>query len=242
MIGNRDVLSISITDKDELIIASDCSGGIGNKPDDAVQVDSEMVGYFGFRVAVMECLSAGARLMAVQLMNFTGDTVWEKYASGVRLGLSELDMEDIPLTGSSESNFNLNQSALGVTCIGMRRKQRHFLPQKDLSYALIGVPLVGKEVLIHRSSIAPLGLFHLCIHHPSIVDLLPVGSKGVRHELSLLIGKPLKRGDVDSTQDLDKSSGPATSFIISYNKEEEQNIRKLTGSHFQSLILFDGNI
>ena len=90
-----------------------------------VQVDPEMVGYFGFRVAVMECLSAGARLMAVQLMNFTGDTVWEKYASGVRKGLSELGMKDIPLTGSSESNFSLNQSALGVTCIGMRRKERH---------------------------------------------------------------------------------------------------------------------
>ena len=35
MIEHRDALSISITDKDELIIASDCSGGIGNKPGDA---------------------------------------------------------------------------------------------------------------------------------------------------------------------------------------------------------------
>ncbi|PFG06179.1 ATP-binding protein [Bacillus sp. es.034] len=238
MIGNRDTLSISITDKDELIIASDCSGGIGNKPDDAVQVDPEIVGYFGFRVAVMECLSVGARLMAVQLLNFTGDSVWERYASGVRLGLSELGMDDIPLTGSSESNFNLNQSALGVTCIGMRVKEPPHVPHPSLSYALIGTPLVGEEVLIHESSIAPLDLFHTCIHHPSIVDILPVGSKGVRHELSLLVGKPLKRGDVYSTHDLDKSGGPATSFIISYNKEEEQDIRKLTGGHFQSLIVF----
>ncbi|WP_406686985.1 ATP-binding protein [Rossellomorea vietnamensis] len=242
MVQLRDALSVSINEDFELILASDCSGGIGRKKGDEVQVDPDIVGYFGFRVAVMECLSAGARLMAVQLMNFTGDSVWEGYASGVRMGLKELDMEDIPLTGSSESNFNLNQSALGVTCIGIRRKERRFLPQKDLSYALIGIPLVGKEVLVHRSSIAPLSLFHTCIHHPSIVDILPVGSKGVRHELSLLIGKPLKRGDVYSTHDLDKSSGPATSFIISYNKEEEQNIRKLTGGHFQSLILFDGNI
>ncbi|MGG4168223.1 ATP-binding protein [Rossellomorea vietnamensis] len=237
MIQLRDALSISINEEVELILASDCSGGIGNKPDDTVQVDPETVGYFSFRVAVMECLSSGARLMAVQLMNFTGDSVWERYASGVRLGLSELNMNDIPLTGSSESNFNLHQSALGVTCIGMKMKERHQIPQPDLSYALIGLPLVGEEVLIYESSIAPLSLFHTCIQHPSIVDILPVGSKGVRHELSLLVGKPLKRGDVYSLHDLDKSSGPATSFIISYKKEDEKNIMKLTDGHYKPLTI-----
>ncbi|KPL59972.1 hypothetical protein [Rossellomorea vietnamensis] len=237
MIQLRDALSISINEDFELILASDCSGGIGMKKGDEVQVDPEIVGYFGFRVSVMECLSAGARLMAVQLLNFTGDSVWERYAAGVRLGLSELGMDDIPLTGSSESNFNLNQSALGVTCIGMRVKEPPHLPHPSLSYALIGTPLVGEEVLIHESSIAPLDLFHTCIQHPSIVDILPVGSKGVRHELSLLVGKPLKRGDVYSLHDLDKSSGPATSFIISYKKEDEKNIMKLTDGHYKPLTI-----
>jgi hypothetical protein len=235
MIQHRDALSISITEEDELILASDCSGGIGRKSADVVQVDPEIVGYYSFRVAVMECLAVGARLMAVQLLNFTSDAVWEKYSCGVRSGLGELNMDDIPITGSSESNIILNQSALGVTCIGIRKKKPRKLSRDNLSYAIIGKPLVGDEVMDHESSIAPLILFNKCIHHPSIIDILPVGSKGVRHELSLLTGKPLRNGDVHTLHDIEKSGGPATSFIITYKAEEETVIRNLTEGFYQSI-------
>jgi hypothetical protein len=235
LIQHRDVLSISITEEDELIFASDCSGGIGRKSADMVQVDPEIVGYYSFRVAVMECLAVGANLLAVQLFNFTDDTVWEKYCQGVRTGLSELDIDDIPLTGSSESNITLKQSAIGITCIGRRKKKRKKVSRENHLYALIGTPLSGDEVLEHGLSVAPLSLFNKCIHHPSIIDILPVGSKGVRHELSLLTGKLLGTGDVDSFHDLDKSSGPATSFIITYKAEEETAIKKLTEGFYQSI-------
>ncbi|MCA1058612.1 ATP-binding protein [Rossellomorea aquimaris] len=235
MIDNRDVLSVTINEEDELIIASDCSGGIGTKTDDVVRVDPEVVGYFSFRVAAMECLAVGACLRTVQLMNFTSDAVWEKYTQGVRKGLSELDLEDVPITGSSESNFSLNQSALGVTCIGIRKKESRQVSRGRLSYALIGTPLVGDEVLRQKSSVAPLALFKKCIEHPSIFDLLPVGSKGVRHELSVITGKPLTEKDVSSLHDLEKSSGPATSFIIAFQSEEEPAVRKLTESYYSSL-------
>ncbi|PFA62121.1 ATP-binding protein [Bacillus sp. AFS015802] len=235
MIQHRDVLSISISEEDELIIASDCSGGIGRKTADVVKVDPEIVGYYSFRVAVMECLAVGARLKAVQLLNFTDDTVWEKYCQGVRTGLCELGIDDISITGSSESNIILNQSALGLTCIGIRKKKPLQLSRDNLSYALIGTPLVGDEVMGHESSIAPLNLFNKCIHHPSIIDILPVGSKGVRHELSLLTGRPLRKGEVHSLHDLEKSSGPATSFIITYKPEEETVIKNLTEGFYQSI-------
>ncbi|TMU87313.1 ATP-binding protein [Bacillus sp. BHET2] len=238
---HRDVLSISITDNEELILASDCSGGIGRKSADMVQVDPEIVGYFCLRVAAMECLAVGASLKAVQLMNFTSDSVWGKYSSGVKKGLIELGLGAIPITGSSESNFLLKQSALGVTCIGMREKHSDETIHDDLSYALIGTPLVGDEVMAHLSSVAPLPLFMRCIHHSSIIDLLPVGSKGVLAELSLLIGEPLSKGEVTSVHDVEKSSGPSTSFIISYHKEAEKEVRDLTGSYFHSLHLYSHN-
>lgn len=240
MIGNRDVLSISINEEDELILASDCSGGIGRKNDDVVQADTEVVGYFSFRVAVMECLSAGARLVAVQLFNFTSDTVWEKYTQGVRMGLRELGMEDVPLTGTSESNISLKQSALGITCIGLRKKMDQTSKQGN-SFALIGTPLVGDEVLKFQSCVAPLSLFKKCTLHPSITDILPVGSKGVRHELSVLTGMELRKEEVHSLQDLEKSSGPATSFIISYEAEDETVIREMTEGYYQSLQLYYKN-
>lgn len=233
----RDALSISINEEEELILASDCSGGIGRKNDDVVNVDPEIVGYYSFRVAAMECLAVRARLKAVQLFNFTGDSEWAKYCSGVKKGLSELNLNHIPLTGSSESNITLNQSALGVTCVGMRRKKAQQTCRENLSYALIGSPLVGEEVLEHQSSIAPLTLFNECIQHSSIIDILPVGSKGVREELSLLMGKPLREGDVSSSHDLDKSSGPSTSFIVSYKNEDELVIKELTTIYYHSLQL-----
>lgn len=58
MMKGRDVLSVHTGDK-QLIFASECSGGIGLKPDDPVQADPETVGYYCFRVAAMECPSAG---------------------------------------------------------------------------------------------------------------------------------------------------------------------------------------
>lgn len=241
MMKQRDVLSISFSEHDELILASDCSGGIGSKPADLVQVKPEIVGYFCFRVAAMECLAVGARLRAVQLMNLTSDSAWERYSEGVKKGLAELGLEAIPITGSSESNFLLKQSALGVTCIGMREKQSDETVKDNLSYALIGTPLVGDEVMAHPSAVAPLSLFMRCTHHSSIIDILPVGSKGVLAELSLMIGRPLTRGEIISELDVEKSSGPSTSFIISYHKETEKEVRELTGSYFHSLHLYSDN-
>jgi hypothetical protein len=237
MIQHRDVISISISEGEELILASDCSGGIGSKEGDVVIAEPETVGYYCFRVAVMECLSVGATLKAVQILNFTSSSAWERYYCGVKKGLSELNIEDIPITGSSESNIVLHQSALGVTCIGMRKKERPLTSCHNLAHALIGTPLVGNEVITNVASVAPLSLFMDCVQHSSIIEILPVGSKGVFHELSLLLGKPLRREGVTSTQDLYKSSGPSTSFIISYKKEDEQDVRELTRGHFHSLHL-----
>lgn len=237
MIKPRDVISISISDEEELILATDCSGGIGNKEGDVVLADPETVGYYCFRVAAMECLAVGARLKAIQLLNFTSDAVWDQYCSGVKKGLSEMNQEGIPITGSTESNIGLNQSALGVTCIGIRSKKRPSPSCTNLAYALVGTPLVGNEVIKQHASIAPLDLFMNCVQHSSIIDVLPVGSKGVLHELSLLLGKPLRREDVTSIQDLDKSGGPSTSFIISYRKAEELDVKDLTNGFFHSLHL-----
>jgi hypothetical protein len=237
MIEPRDVISISISDEEELILATDCSGGIGKKEGDVVLADPETVGYYCFRVAAMECLAVGARLKAIQLLNFTSDAVWDQYCSGVKKGLSEINQEGIPITGSTESNIGLNQSALGVTCIGMRNKKRPITSCSNLAYALIGTPLVGNEVIEQHTFIAPLSLFMNCVHHSSIIDIMPVGSKGVFYELSLLLGKPLRREDVTSIQDLDKSSGPSTSFIISYRKAEELDVKDLTNGFFHSLHL-----
>lgn len=55
----RDVQVVPWNQKEELIISADNSGGIGQKEADQLSVPYDIVSYFSFRVAVMECMAAG---------------------------------------------------------------------------------------------------------------------------------------------------------------------------------------
>lgn len=58
----NDSLILPFTESQSLVVSCDNSGGIGLKEKDLVQVPYEVVGYFSFRVAVMECLSTLAEV------------------------------------------------------------------------------------------------------------------------------------------------------------------------------------
>src|SRR5699024_6649453 len=109
---------------DELVIAVDNSGSIGMKTNDHVQVPYDVVSYYNFRVAWMECVSAGAEPISIILHNFSGDEAWSSLIKGIKQGMKELNVENISITGSTESNFSLHQSAVGLVIIGDRKSTR----------------------------------------------------------------------------------------------------------------------
>lgn len=226
----RDALIIPINKQDCLVITSDNSGAIGMKKQDTVKVAYDVVGYFSFRVAVMECLAAGAKPIAVVIQNFCGNKEWAELVVGVQKGLAEIGLEGVQITGSTESNFPLVQSVVGLNVIGVKslgeKKDVHFE-----KVALIGMPLVGIEVIEKANEVVPLSLFYQMSLLEDIV-VWPVGSKGVGHELKRL---GLDAFDV-SREVYSKSSGPATSFLVGYHKDEEEEIRKLAGQHFHALL------
>lgn len=231
----RDVLFIPINEEETFIISSDNSGGIGNKPEDVVKVAYETLAYYGFRVAVMECLSAGGTPLSVVLHNFCGDEAWISLVEGVQKGLNELSMEHVQITGSSESNMELRQSALGVTVIGKGKKntQPNPLLSNKSNVAVIGLPLVGAEVISDEAKIAPLGLLKWTCEQEEVIAVLPVGSKGILHELDQLFSEPLNnRVDVIGLLDLRKSAGPSTCFLVAYHPEGEEKLRKKAGHLF----------
>ena len=214
----RDIITLPLAGGEEWVIATDNSGAIGEKALDEVKADYETLAYFSFRVAAMECLAAGASLESILLHNFCGEKAWSRLRAGIEKGLAELGLGDIPFIGSTESNFDLKQSAMGITVMGKRP-----LPSPDFmsslpdwELAVVGTPLVGDEVMAQQEKIAPLGVFSQLLALDDVV-LLPLGSKGIFHELSRLPAGKFKRPEeVVSSVDIFKSAGPATAFLIVY--------------------------
>ncbi|GIN63498.1 hypothetical protein J27TS8_34910 [Robertmurraya siralis] len=223
----RNALVIPIGEQDSLVITTDNSGGIGMKGHDLVKVAYDIVGYFSFRVAVMECLAAGAKPFAVAIHNFCGEDEWEELVVGVEKGLSELGIRDIQITGSTESNFPLMQSAVGLNVIGMATEINR-LPESS-EVALIGLPLVGNEVMEFADQVAPLSLFYQLSLRED-VTVWPIGSKGIAYELE-------KLNFVKTSDGIDffKSGGPATSFLLMYPKEKESELVSIAGQYFHFL-------
>jgi hypothetical protein len=235
----RDVSIIPLSSKEEIIVGTDNSGGIGTKEEDAVRVDDRITAYYSTRVAVMEVLAVKAKPFSVIIHNFSGDTVWEAYKKGAETALKEAELEEVLITGSTESNFPLKQSALGITVLGKRPVVKNEKAHEyGYSYAVIGVPLTGNQVLENRGMAAPLSLFTKCCRHSVILDLIPVGSKGILEELKVLTGNAsLTVKNVECPLDILVSGGPSTCFLVKFRKEDEGKVRELAGCYYHSLLV-----
>src|SRR5699024_2156683 len=215
----RDVLIEPFDEQTDLVIACDNSGSIGEKSGDMVSVSYETASYFAYRVAFMECVSAGGVPFAVTLQNFNGDQAWRSLVVGIQKGMKESYSRELRITGSTESNFHLDQSALGVTLLGKRvRKKQEAYPLNDdeTKVAVIGSPLVGEAVITNQDQIAPLHLFQSFHWHRDVFAVVPVGSKGVAYELGRIF--PNDSETIEADINVHASSGPATCFIAIYSK------------------------
>jgi hypothetical protein len=235
----RDIITIPLNNEDSLIIASDNSGGIGMKAADHVQVSYETLAYYSFRVAAMECIAAGGVPVSVVLHNFCGDSTWSELVNGIQQGLVELNLEDVPITGSTESNFRLQQSAVGLVVLGKRSlsKKSEKTFSNDLKFAVIGSPLVGNEVIIHADQVVPLSIFREVSKLKEIM-VWPVGSKGILYEFNqMFTNKEFTKEMLSTNLDVVKSSGPATCFIIAFEQNQEEALKKIAAAFYHSITL-----
>jgi hypothetical protein len=235
----RDVSIIPSSSNEEIIVGTDNSGGIGTKEEDVVKVDDVKTAYFSTRVAVMEVLAVKAKPFSVIIHNFSGDKVWEAYKKGAETALKEAELEEVQITGSTESNFPLKQSALGITVLGKRLivkdEKAH---EYGVSYAVIGAPLTGNQVMENIELAAPLSLFTKCCSHSGILDLIPVGSKGILEELRVLTGDvSLTERNVECHLDIFVSGGPSTCFLVKFREEDGGEVRGLCGCYYHELLI-----
>ncbi|WP_042356009.1 hypothetical protein [Bacillus rubiinfantis] len=220
-----------------LIVTSDNSGGIGSKADDLVHVPYKTVAYYSFRVAAMECIAAGGEPISVVLQNFCGHEPWNELVSGIQLGASQLGLYHMQITGSTESNFTLRQSAIGLLVIGKKTSEKKLVnfSQEAIELAVIGLPLVGNEVIEQAGDIVPLTVFQKISRLPDVFSW-PVGSKGILSELQQMLPDLHITAEMVVTDvDICKSAGPATCFIAVFRQSQVEWIRKLAGDYFHSL-------
>ena len=237
----RDVLFFPLNELEELVISTDCSGGIGLKDRDVVKVPYDTVGYYGARVAFMELMSVGATPIAMVMQNFIHDEAWRQLLGGVNQVMTELDLA-VPVTGSTESNMPLLQSAVGFMLLGkiQKNEKRISITPRSAKLAVVGEPLVGEKVITYQNRVLPLSIFRQLLKAPGIYEIIPIGSKGISYEVEQLLAQnSTKKKTISCALPLNVSSGPATSVLISYCPEFEENIKLIAKDYFFPINFID---
>src|SRR5699024_11623459 len=103
----------------------------------------QTVSYYAFRVAYMECVAAGGTPFSIILHNFNDQTVWNELIEGINLGLAEVNLKNIPITGSTETNLALNQSALGLVILGKKKIKT----EKNYNLEIAKLDVIGKALV-----------------------------------------------------------------------------------------------
>jgi len=207
----------------ELIITTDCAGSIGIKENDQVKVDYKTLSFYTLRNAVMENIAKGGDIFSIIYGNFCGDDAFLELNKGMIEVINQLG-ENIFLLGSTESNFVMKESAFSVTVIGNKNQ----LPEKRFpNYAVIGLPLVGEEVLHNKDNVVSLEEVLVLSKSDNVSRIIPIGSKGINDRAEKVLGFTFESAMID----LYKSAGPSTCLLVeyeSYKELEKESCVKIT--------------
>jgi len=236
----RDLTVIDFDETRYLGIACDSCGGIGLKEHDMVKASPQLVAYQTGKVVLAELMSMGftpmimADGLAVE-MNDTG----RQLIDGFNEVLSKLKTTKVHLTGSTEENIKTVQTSMGVTCIGMceKNKLKYKKTEKGDICLLIGLPLVGNDVVNNPDKILDIDDFETLYLCDYIKEMLPVGSRGTSAELKDLCDYNNLNIKLEHNinVDLNHSGGPSCSCIITTNERNMGIVKSLVNKPIEIL-------
>lgn len=215
---------------DDFVVTTDNSGGIGEKPADSVAVPDRLTAYYAARVALLEQWAVCAEPTTILIHNFSGGASWEKYVAGVTDLFHEAGLELPPISGSTETNMELMQSAMAVTMIG---KRRQCSVVNRLIWFTYGAPLVGQEVLDYAEQVASLRRIREAIDQGVVSRIWPVGSGGILKEVRNMMGNAEVL--VESTLDVAKTAGPSTVVLLGVLESRKVEAEEWFGKHVSEL-------
>lgn len=228
----RDLTLIDINDDQILVVSCDSSGGIGNKENDVVKAPPEIVGQLTTQVGLMEILAFGANpITIVDTLSVEMEDTGRRILKGIKKALEPLKFDlDNVITGSTEENFPVTVTGMGITIIGIINKDKWKKPmtERGLIAAVVGVAKFGDEVLDDKGSIMDIQKLLELKEKDYIKEILPVGSKGILYELEQMAASNNIGFSLDHKQsiDLKKSGGPSTCVIVSMEEGEYEKFKK----------------
>ncbi|MCZ2260699.1 hypothetical protein [Sporosarcina sp. G11-34] len=214
----------------DFIVTTDNSGGIGEKSADFVTVPDRVTAHFAARVTLLEQWSANAEPVTVLIHNFSGSSSWENYVQGVKDLFQEVGLDVPSISGSTETNIELVQSAVAVTMIGKKKEVR---PVGDLTWFTYGTPLVGEEVIVRADEVASVRKIYEAINRGVVHRIWPVGSKGIVEEIRNMTGN--NEAVVETVLDTKKSAGPSTVVLLAISAEKLAEAKSLFGAHLKDI-------
>lgn len=234
----RDLTVIDFDESRYLGIACDSCGGIGLKEHDVVKASPQLAAYHTGKVVLAELMSMGftPMIMADGLAVEMDDT-GRQLIEGFNQVLSKLKTTKVHLTGSTEENIKTVQTSMGVTCIGMcdKNKLKYKKTEKKDICVLIGLPLVGSDVINNPGKILDIDDFEKLYLCDYIKEMLPVGSRGTAAELNDLCeynNLNIKFED-HIYVDLKNSGGPSCSCLITADEKHVDIIKNLVNKPFE---------
>ncbi len=216
----RDIEVVSINPEQYLVASCDSCGAIGLKSFDIVQVAWSITGRLTARVALLEILAVGAtpKVMTVAISNEPYPT-GEELLKGVKEELISAGLA-LPLAISTEKNMVTQETALGISVVGivMKHQLRLGTSQPGDDVFCLGLPKVGPEASNPEDpEIIQIKHLNKLLGISEIHDMIPVGSRGIRTEAEQLALNSHSRllFYPSCSLNMDKSAGPSTCLIIS---------------------------
>lgn len=224
----RDLLITELTGEIWLVVASDSAGGIGPKSHDSYSTTGYELGRLVIRVPIMEILASGAiPITVIDALTVEMDPTGKEIIRGVKDESASAGINaDLAVTGSTEDNVKTVQTGMGAVVIGFVHK-KDFKPGSSLEKDIVvcvGIPKSAPDnkVIYSDPEIANPKIVRELRQLEFVHDILPVGSKGIKHEFKELAGSSELIGSYynDNIIDINKSGGPSTCCLVSLPKDK----------------------
>lgn len=231
ILRKRDLILVNIDENYQLVIGCDSNASIGMKECDYVQRDFKEVGRCASKVPLMEVIAAGAYpFIVVDNLCVELDPSGKGILEGIRYEVARLGLDpDLVITGSTEKNMVTRQTGLGVTVIGLTKKENIMIgsSQPGDVVACFGLPKSAptKPFFEGEPDIMNPPTTRKIREMQFVHDMIPVGSHGIRYEANILAAEAdCKFEEVPSPVDMTHSAGPSTCILASF---EEKYIKDL---------------
>ena len=202
------------------VVACDSNAGIGDQPGDIIRQPARVTGTSAAKVPLMEVLAAGAApVIVVNTLGCALDGPGAEIVAGIEDCVRSTGHHPV-ITGSDETNVATGQTSVGVTVIGVvdEASLRLGLAREGDLVAVVGVPMDGVEVPYDESDalvVTPRDVVALAARPDVAREILPVGSRGVRHEAGALARTAgLAFDEVGSSVAMTRSAGSSTCVLV----------------------------